>query len=319
MTSSILRFFFQAKACLPFVSHSFPKHNVLSTQAKTQAFSLRLIQSQPPSPSSFLQKFQKKELEVNEGAPSLRSAQVLTQLDALLMEKFAPHPFHYPLDRQEAEGVLKKYLAMSQAFPYLQAGAQKDYIFSAIANNSDISEQFEKTAVIGNFLCWDETGGLNLLSEKGMKALPTILNTQDHFHSNLLKKDLCKIFGKDLSPNYCEETKTYLRNLYDKLASPDHTIRVAMMVAFEMHAGHMIEALWNNVSQLFLIDKSELIYFDLHVGGEDPGEVYHMLMTRKLIDDLIPCHVERVFLNEFEKSYRLNFDWCQKISRHFNT
>src|SRR5262245_53111200 len=105
----------------------------------------------------------------------------------MLAQAFGPHPFVATLTMAQLEAMLPDYLAMSQAFPYLQAAAQRDGIFETIANNGDVTDAFELTSVVGNFLCWDETGGHGVILEEGNSGLPRILATKKQFHSNLLR------------------------------------------------------------------------------------------------------------------------------------
>jgi hypothetical protein len=231
---------------------------------------------------------------------NLDDHEIFDKLEEIITSKFKNHPFNdiSGLDKGSIETIMKKYLAMSQAFPYLQAGAQKDYIFHVIKKNIDVEEHFEKTSVVGNFLCWDETGGVKILKEKGISFLPQILDTKFNFHSNLLKNDLSKIFGKKISPEYDEKTVKYLENLYVRLA-------------FEMHAGRMIESLYTSISKH--LDLKNLDYFDSHVGGDDPAEAYHVLMTKRMIHDILSRELNSQFLKDFEESYRLNYEWCSSI------
>lgn len=55
------------------------------------------------------------------------------------------------------------------------------------------------------------------------------------------------------------------------------------MVAFETHAGQMIDALWKSISDLCHLDRDSLSYFRTHVGGADPAEPYHIKMTAESI------------------------------------
>ncbi|UEM11390.1 hypothetical protein J4G43_043825 [Bradyrhizobium barranii subsp. barranii] len=101
---------------------------------------------------------------------------------------FGPHPFASQMSGDQVASLLPEYLAMSQAFPYLQAGSQRDLIFDAMHQNRDIGRDIELTSVVANFICWDETGGHGGILRGGKAALPDILLTEN-FHSNLLRKD----------------------------------------------------------------------------------------------------------------------------------
>ncbi len=109
-------------------------------------------------------------------------------IEKVIAAHFHQHPFETIPAIANYEIILSNYLAMSQAFPYLQAGSQKDLFFHYMNHNQDAPESIELTTVVGNFLCWDETGGLNLTLASGLKNLPRLLETR-RFHLNLLKKD----------------------------------------------------------------------------------------------------------------------------------
>lgn len=48
---------------------------------------------------------------------------------------FGPHPFAAEISKDKLVKLLPEYFAMSQAFPYLLAGSQKEFIFDAIQQN----------------------------------------------------------------------------------------------------------------------------------------------------------------------------------------
>ena len=85
---------------------------------------------------------------------------ISVKIDSIIQEQFSIHPLSHGINEANAESVLSQYFAMSQAFPYIQAGAQKTQILSAMDNNEDMDQCLEYTSVVGNFLCWDETGGI---------------------------------------------------------------------------------------------------------------------------------------------------------------
>ncbi len=115
----------------------------------------------------------------------------------------------------------------------------------------------EETFVVGAFLSFDETGGNYGLRTQGVSFLPQLLETQTHFHASLLKKDTQILFGKESTPNFDEATKKYLKQLLADLGAKDPVRRCAAMVAFEMHAGQMIQALWDSVVKLHPSIKKE--------------------------------------------------------------
>lgn len=228
---------------------------------------------------------------------------------------YSQHPFNAIPQNADYKSILADYLAMSQAFPYLQAGSQKEIVFHHINNNSDIPEDVELTTVVGNFLCWDETGGLYVTLARGLKALPRILETR-RFHANLLKKDCGTIFGEEIKPSYSPTTSTYLKKLYDGLSSLCPVTRVAYMVSFENHANTMIDALWSAIVQKFDVEKATLSYFHTHVGGDDPAEAYHVAMTQDLIKKVIKKEDEERFEALLIEAYGLHHQWCADIVKN---
>jgi hypothetical protein len=76
----------------------------------------------------------------------------------------SPHPFEEGVESQHLLPLPQNDLAMSQTFPYLQAGAQKDLIFAAIQNDQDVP--------------------------MGISGLPRILETFKTFHANHLRRDV---------------------------------------------------------------------------------------------------------------------------------
>ena len=174
-------------------------------------------------------------------------------IQEVITKEFSLHPFEIIPDSANYEVILSNYLAMSQAFPYLQAGSQSALFFHYMHNNQDVPEPIELTTVVGNFLCWDETGGLNLTLASGLKSLPRLLETR-RFHSNLLKKDCNTIFHRNIYPDYSRITKNYLLRLYQGLSDITHDQRVACMVSFEIHADKMITSLWNSLAMHFNIE-----------------------------------------------------------------
>lgn len=235
-----------------------------------------------------------------------------SNLDSIVESEFPTHPFISISNPIDFKKLLANYLAMSQAFPYLQAGSQKDIFLQFMDQNKDVPEEVELTTVVGNFLCWDETGGLNLMLARGLKGLPRLLETR-RFHANLLRKDCELLFSEPVIPEYSAVTKKYLTKLYDGLASQCAIRRVAYMVSFENHANRMITALWGSVSNHFDVEKKRLSYFLTHVGGDDPAEAYHVEMTEKLISKIVPEEKMPLFHEKFKEAYALHHHWCQAI------
>ncbi|MGY4568227.1 hypothetical protein ACVWY5_001297 [Bradyrhizobium sp. USDA 3256] len=225
-----------------------------------------------------------------------------------------PHPFAAEMSEGQVAGMLPEYLAMSQAFPYLQAGSQKDLIFDAMRRNRDLPRDIELTSVVANFICWDETGGYGRVLRGGKAALPDILATEN-FHSNLLRKDASRLLGRPIQPSYSTTTKRYLHSIYTGLSSKDPLVRCAYMVAFELHAAEMIQSLWTTLVKIFDVRSDDLEYFRSHVGGDDPAEKYHGEMTTRLIRELVPADGNSRFLDEFDRAYRLSLQWCRDLLR----
>lgn len=239
---------------------------------------------------------------------------LIIELEGVIRNDYAIHPFRRGVDRQNLEKVLGAYFAMSQAFPYIQAGAYRDLILSCINTNQEVPEDMDGSFVVGAFLSFDETGGNFHLRTNGIKALPEILNTKDLFHAALLKKDIKSLIGVELKPNYSGATRDYLLNLMIDLGSADPVKRCATMVAFEMHAGEMIEALWDSLERLYPeVDKDSLEYFRVHVGGDDPQEEYHKLLTKRMLSRFVSSTDREELLKKFNVSYRTHFQWCAEI------
>ena len=120
----------------------------------------------------------------------ISSRNIYDEFLAYSSKAMSDHPFSKLYSSSQIISLLPHYLGMSIAFPYLQAGSQLNLIQEVIRTNIDIPEHIEITSVIGNFLCWDETGGAYVMDKLGKPGLPEILNTKKWFHSNLLKNDI---------------------------------------------------------------------------------------------------------------------------------
>lgn len=233
-------------------------------------------------------------------------------LQAVVHADFHPHPFSNVGENCDFHTLLSNYLAMSQAFPLLQAGSQKELIFNSMLRNKAIPKEIELTCVVANFLCWDETGGLYPTIANGLKALPRLLETQ-RFHANILRSDCVKLLNQNIEPNFSPLTTLYLVELYAGLSSLDHIVRLAHMVSFELHAHTMISALWESLIHVFGNPAQKLPYFMLHVGGEDPAERYHVEMTQRLIEEIVKPSQREAFESLFKKAYALNQQWCTAL------
>lgn len=240
------------------------------------------------------------------------SPQVRCDLDKLVKSRYPHHSFETEVEKENVRKVMERYLAMSQAFPYLQAGASKDIFFRCLDDGQEIDDAIEITTAVGAFLVADETG-INCVLARGIQALPEILGTRAIFHANLLRKDLHLLFRTDINPNYDPVTQAYLKRLFVGLASVDQALRCAEMVAFEAHAGRMIGALWGSLEAIFpQVDKNELEYFRVHVG-ENGAEPFHQEMTACMIEMLVPTSDLGRFFAAFDNAYRRNIDWCAAI------
>ncbi len=242
------------------------------------------------------------------------SADICRRLQTIVRDEFGDHPFAEPTDHAGFEVLFPEYLGMSVAFRYLQAAAQKDAIFASICENRPVPEAIELMNVVGNFLSWDESGGIDLMLEQGKAGLPDILDP-DRFHSGLFRADAARILGHAIEPHYSPATRTYLLALYDGLAATDVVVRCAHMVAFELHAGIMIDALWSVVASSTGLPPEELAYFERHVGGDDPAEQYHVQLTQQLIERVVEGPQHDRFLSEFRRAYALHTQWCRACKR----
>jgi hypothetical protein len=233
-------------------------------------------------------------------------------IETIVLESGA-HPFATNVNNDNIETVLSHYLGMSVAFPYLQAGAIGRVFERVLRSNEDVDVAIEATSAVASFLVWDEFGGHAKILADGVRALPSILETRS-FHANLLRGDIRHLFGKELKPSFAEPTGTYLQALYDGLASDDVLDRAAHMVAFERHAGIMIDALWSSLGHAKSVPPESLSYFYTHVGGDDPAEAYHIEMTGKMLSKVVCAAEWAGFLRSFELAYKLNFEWCRDIT-----
>jgi hypothetical protein len=233
----------------------------------------------------------------------------------MIEKKYPVHPFSNGVTKDNAKKLMASYLAMSEAFPYIQAASASTIIKNAIVMNKPIDSRMAKMFSVGAFLSFDETGGNYLLRTKGMKSLHEILEVEENFHSKLLEKDMRRLFKEVVLPDYSSPTKQYLFSLQKSLSSTDLVVRSASMVAFELHAGAMIDALWKTLSNLYEIDRSKLTYFNIHVGGNDPGEKYHQETTQEMIRQVVSTSKSMQFFNCFLKEYGKHINWCENIKK----
>ena len=239
---------------------------------------------------------------------------ICEQLTSYVAATFGPHPFAAGLGMAELEALFPDFLGLSLSFRYLQAAAQKDVIFDAMRENREVPIEVEMMNAVGNFLTWDECGGVDLMQAEGKSALPKILDT-GRFHSNMFRADAHKILGRPIQSNYRPETRKYLTGIYDGLASTDVVVRCAHMVAFEIHASAGLESLWKSIVDTTGLAPEELPYFARHVGGADPAEKYHVEMTQRLVERVVPVEEQTRFREEFRAAYQLHVDWCSRFAR----
>ncbi|WP_407185207.1 hypothetical protein [Bradyrhizobium centrosematis] len=225
---------------------------------------------------------------------------------------FGPHPFTAQMSEDQVAGLLPEYLAMSQAFPYLLAGAQRELVFHAMERNQDIARDIELTSVVANFICWNATGCHGGILRGGKAALPDILLIEN-IYSNLLRKDAFQLLRKEIRPNYTARTKQYLHSLYAGLSSDNSLVRCAYMIAFELHAADMTKSLCASLVNTFKARPDDHEYFNGHDGGRDPAEKYHGEMTGRLIGELVQLNRGDRFLDGFDRAYRLSFQWCSGL------
>jgi len=226
--------------------------------------------------------------------------------------RYLPHPFIERVTSANVSSVSRHFLAISLGFPYAISGAQLEVMQGFIGRNAAPDPLFECSAAVAIFLAWDEVGGNRAMLQHGMAGLQYIMNTQENFHGNLLKRDLEKILGEEVRPDF-SLTGGYLNQLREQFANADHVQRCAAFVAFERHAEYVITALWSRLSALYGLHKSEFPYFDVHIGDEDPGEFYHVVMTEALIEKLVGDRLAE-FLPAFERYFRTHIQWSTSIS-----
>lgn len=240
------------------------------------------------------------------------TADVYCELESIVREEFGTHPYSEIRSSEQLGAVFPDFIGLSHGFRYIIAGAQKQAIVDAMNANGGVPEHIELMNAVANMLTWDETGGMDLLASKGKSALPEILDVK-RMHSSLLREDAQKILGYPVSPQYAHITRELLRSLYHGFAASDPIVRCAYMVAFEFHAGVIIDALWQAVSSVSELSCEELAYFKLHVGGDDPSEKYHIEMTQRLIAIVVPKNEQDRFVVEFTKAYGVQHTWAEQL------
>jgi len=116
-----------------------------------------------------------------------------------IAERYPVHPFSVGIHRENFEAVIAEYLAMSIAFPFLQAGAIHACYAAALRVKGDTDKNAEIVGAIGAFLVWDEMGGHELTLAHGERGLLRLPQTRLNFHSNLLRSDIRAVLGHDVA------------------------------------------------------------------------------------------------------------------------
>jgi len=258
-------------------------------------------------------------MERDVNAPQIGSGQasaaIIKQLNRRIGERFLDHPFRNAVNKDNLETVIAEYLAMSIAFPFIQAGAIHETYKAALRAGGDTDKNAEITGAIGGFLVWDEVGGHKLTLEKGNEGLLQLPATRRNYHAHWLRRDIRTVLGKDVQPHRSAATIRYLNELLGGLSDARRNRNVAYMIGFECHAQEMISALWDAVCSSFDLPHDErLIYFWGHVGGDAPAEAVHVEMTRMMVAELVPPDTREEFIELCLEAYALNFHWCEAIT-----
>jgi hypothetical protein len=243
------------------------------------------------------------------------SAAIIKELSRRIGEQFPHHPFRNGVNKNNFEAVIANYLAMSIAFPFIQAGAIHETYKTALRAGGDTDKNAEITGAVGAYLVWDEVGGHKLTLERGNEGLLQLPATRKNFHAHWLRKDIRTILGKDVPSHRSAATVCYLDALSGGLSDARRNRNVAYMIAFECHAEAMISALWDAVCASFDLPYDErLVYFWGHVGGHSPAEAVHVEMTRMMVAELVPADRGEEFIELCLEGYALNFHWCEAIT-----
>lgn len=248
------------------------------------------------------------------------AARLLQRLDDVIAGRFPRHPFETGITPANFEIAINQFVAMSVAFPYVQAGAVYENYRHCIdaVGMPDLNAAI--TAAIGTFLAWDEFGGHHLVLRHGARGLLKLLEVDRSFHSELLLRDIKALAGaKPAAAKPAPVTRAYLERLHDGLSCSTGNRNVAYMVGFERHAMAMITALWNGLKTLFGVDDiNGYAYFRAHIGTDTPGEAVHVEMTESMIARLVGKDEAADFLEFCVEAYDLNFQWCQDVLSYAN-
>jgi hypothetical protein len=248
-------------------------------------------------------------------ASSQASAVIIEELGRRIGERFLDHPFRSGVNKDNFETVIAEYLAMSIAFPFIQAGAIHETYKAALRAGGDTDKNAEITGAVGAYLVWDEVGGHKLTLERGNEGLLQLPATRRNYHAHWLRKDIRTLLGRDVQPHRSAATTRYLDELLGGLSDARGDRNVAYMIGFECHAQAMIGALWDAACWSFDLPHDErLVYFWGHVGGDEPAEGVHVEMTRMMVAELVPPDRREEFIELCLEGYALNFHWCEAIT-----
>jgi hypothetical protein len=240
---------------------------------------------------------------------------MIKELSRRIGERFPDHPFQNGVNKDNFETVIAEYLAMSIAFPFIQAGAVHETYKAALRAGGDTDKNAEIVGAVGTYLVWDEVGGHKLTLESGNNGLLQLPATRRNYHAHWLRRDIRTLLGRDVPPHRSAATVRYLDDLLAGLSDVRRNRNVAYMIGFECHAHAMINALWDGMCAAFELPQDErLVYFWGHVGGEEPAEDVHVEMTRMMVAELVPPEQGEEFIALCLEAYALNFHWCEAIA-----
>jgi hypothetical protein len=248
------------------------------------------------------------------------AVRLLERLDEVIAASFSLHPFQTGLHLANLAAVMNEYVAMSVAFPYIQAGAVYENYRRRVASRCAPDDNVKITAAVGTFLAWDEFGGHHLILKCGANGLSKLIDVDNHFHSALLVRDVEELLQTRLpTVRPGPITRAYLDRLHEGLSTSSKNRNVANMVAFERHAMAMIKALWIGMKGVF--GRSAMIgleYFEAHIGASLDGEAAHMRITESMIEHLVPKKESNAFLEACIDAYAFNVQWCHDVIVYAN-
>jgi hypothetical protein len=256
------------------------------------------------------------EQTINIESIPLRLRRILLAMHEVVADVAMEPAWATRLTRDNAHRVLSNYVALSQAFPYLMAGAQ-GVVFRCALDSGDPGawQSAEATFAVAAYICAEETGANYLLASGGASSLPRLLDTSTAFHANLLSADLGSILGLSsrLHAEYSDCTRRYLEELGAFLSDSDPVVRSAHMVAHEVFAGIEISSMSRAIDKALSVQSRTYDYFRIHVGNDDPAEAHHIEMTSRLVDKVVPEGGESSFVDLFEEAYAFNIDWTRRL------